>query len=621
MIIKNKKILVFGELFVLFFSVLVIYGWFSNNYELTRVKQGWPNMQFNTALCFAFLAFSSLLIYIRLFSFGRLLSLFVVVVAALTLIEYSLNTNLYIDTFFYKSSVISDEIYPGRMSPNTAICFLFLAVVNTIKSKQSNSFLDLLYSSSSLAVCCVSLLAMFAYFIGSSTLHNWGQITGMAIHTAICFFILGSINYSRAIDTTKLLKIGEIIATFIFVMFFISWLFFIKYEYSVSNDIINKNAATINLTIKNNIKSRTNTMLRLDSRVNWSAGVNYYFLKNDIDSYLDNFSYLKFIYFNKNGKKYYFSNINISPQQAANIIKLCDSDRSKDYCIKGNNNSFVAVFDESLFKNLVDTTNTEHYNIIVKTPVKVVYSNYNLSSNNYIHEFNYDFSILGQPWSVTVFFDESEYENLLPVFPDLYFMLGFIISFIVLLLFYFADKFANKAKALREREKELEILSSTDVLTKTLNRGAMFELLGLLLKNAKKENSTLTVLYIDIDNFKNVNDTYGHSGGDAVIVEVVSRLQRYLKNKDTISRLGGDEFAVAFANINKEDLIKVLDRIIKLFEAQIEVLQGKFISQTVSIGVSIYNNQNDVTANELMDQADKAMYQAKKSGKNSYYFF
>ncbi|QLE78232.1 GGDEF domain-containing protein [Francisella sp. Scap27] len=466
------------------------------------------------------------------------------------------------------------------------------------------------------------MLAIFAYAVGISTLHSWGQITGMAIHTAICFFILGSINYSRAKDSTKLLKLGEIVSVFIFMMFFVSWLFFIKYEYSVTNEVINKNAKTINLTIKNNIKSRTDTMLRLDSRVNWSAGVNYYFLKNDLDSYLDNFSNLKFIYFNKNGREYYFSNISISSQQSANIIKLCDSDESKDYCIKGNNNSFVAVFDKSLFKNLVDVTNLRHYKIIVKSPEKVVYSNYNPSNNSYIYKFSYNFSIFGQSWNTTVFFDESQYEGLLPVFPDLYFTLGFIISFIVLLLFYFADKFANKAQALREREKELEILSSTDVLTKTLNRTALLELLGLLLKKAKKENSILTVLYVDIDNFKNINDTYGHSGGDAVIVEVASRLQRYLKNKDIISRIGGDEFVVAFTDIsNREDLIKVLDRMIKIFETQIEVLQGKYVSQTVSIGISIYNNQNDVTVNELINQADKAMYQAKKLGKNSYSFF
>ncbi|QLE78231.1 hypothetical protein FLM55_00150 [Francisella sp. Scap27] len=168
MIIKNKKLLVFGELLVLFFSMLVIYGWFSNNYELTRIKQSWPNMQFNTALCFAFLAFSGLLRYMRLFLFARLLSLFVVIIATLTLIEYSTNLNLYIDTLFYKSNVIH-AVYPGRMSPNTAICFLFIAVINTIRSKQNNSFLDLLYSSSSLAVVCVSLLAIFAYAVGIST--------------------------------------------------------------------------------------------------------------------------------------------------------------------------------------------------------------------------------------------------------------------------------------------------------------------------------------------------------------------------------------------------------------------------------------------------------------------
>lgn len=223
-----------------------------------------------------------------------------------------------------------------------------------------------------------------------------------------------------------------------------------------------------------------------------------------------------------------FSNISISSQQAANIIKLCDSDESKDYCIKGNNNSFVAVFDKSLFKNLVDATNLRHYKIIVKSPEKVVYSNYNPSNNSYIYKFSYNFFILGQPWHTTVFFDESQYEGLLPVFPDLYFTLGFIISFIVLLLFYFADKFAKKAQALRAREKELEILSSTDELTKTLNRTALFELLRLLLKNAKKENSVLTVLYIDIDDFKSINDTYVIPG------EMLLLLKLLLGYKDTL---------------------------------------------------------------------------------------
>jgi diguanylate cyclase (GGDEF)-like protein len=127
-------------------------------------------------------------------------------------------------------------------------------------------------------------------------------------------------------------------------------------------------------------------------------------------------------------------------------------------------------------------------------------------------------------------------------------------------------------------------------------------------------------MFIDIDNFKMINDTYGHSIGDKIINLVASRLKRNLRQDDTISRIGGDEFILVIENINDiKNIKKIAHKILNDFNEPIK-LQEYLFEITISMGITLFPN-NGLNTEELIKQADTAMYSAKNAGKNQFQFY
>jgi len=159
-----------------------------------------------------------------------------------------------------------------------------------------------------------------------------------------------------------------------------------------------------------------------------------------------------------------------------------------------------------------------------------------------------------------------------------------------------------------------------DMLTKLPNRYMFKDRLRRALLRAKHENRSAGVLFIDIDGFKNINDTLGHAAGDEVLRQAGTRISRTLRDVDTAARLGGDEFAVVLAGIeNVLDAESVTQRILAAIAAPLEI-HGEEVVLTASIGVAIYPTDSDDEEGLLRD-ADVAMYRSKQSGGNSLAFF
>ncbi len=168
-------------------------------------------------------------------------------------------------------------------------------------------------------------------------------------------------------------------------------------------------------------------------------------------------------------------------------------------------------------------------------------------------------------------------------------------------------------------------ISSLDSLTGVLNRGALMEKAELLFEQARDSVSQqhertridLSVCMIDLDNFKSINDTYGHAAGDAVLKAAADAIRGALREGDLVGRYGGEEFTVVFMSpghdIGKERVI-VAERIRRAIEAAQAEYKGKAIPMTASIGTAKYKPGQ--TLNELISEADVAMYAAKKAGKN-----
>ena len=166
---------------------------------------------------------------------------------------------------------------------------------------------------------------------------------------------------------------------------------------------------------------------------------------------------------------------------------------------------------------------------------------------------------------------------------------------------------------LSSQVKTLERDSNLDPLTKVFNRRALSKYLNNMCKQ-KTLSSELHLLILDIDDFKVINDTYGHIAGDKILIFVANILKKTLRDGDKIFRYGGEEFILLLNRIDRTHCKKIASRILELISKNKLIYRGESISITVSMGTTIFV-QGD-TSDELIARADKALYQAKKDGKN-----
>ena len=174
----------------------------------------------------------------------------------------------------------------------------------------------------------------------------------------------------------------------------------------------------------------------------------------------------------------------------------------------------------------------------------------------------------------------------------------------------------------KENENELlkNNLSYFDSLTKLPNRILFEDRVNSRVAALKRTQKKMAILFIDIDNFKDINDTFGHSIGDKFLIEVSMYIKKFLREKDTLARLGGDEFSILLDDIDMiSDIVPIANRIVNKFNKPITIDSNKLYSG-VSIGISIY--PDDATNYDgLIKAADTAMYQVKNSGKNGFQFY
>ena len=179
------------------------------------------------------------------------------------------------------------------------------------------------------------------------------------------------------------------------------------------------------------------------------------------------------------------------------------------------------------------------------------------------------------------------------------------------------------ARDISERKRAEEIISFQafhDQLTLLPNRVLFKDRLELAITQAQRRSGTLAVMFIDIDRFKLVNDTFGHAEGDALLRAIASRLSSTLRRGDTLARLGGDEFSVLLPDIKlTQDAELIGTKILAALEAPIALSHGDY-RVTASIGIALFPRDGS-TAEELTRNADVAMYQVKRAGKNAFRFF
>jgi diguanylate cyclase (GGDEF)-like protein len=192
-----------------------------------------------------------------------------------------------------------------------------------------------------------------------------------------------------------------------------------------------------------------------------------------------------------------------------------------------------------------------------------------------------------------------------------------------------AEKIAESKQEIVAQTEKIKQLAYYDQLTKLPSRSAFLDKLKQELARAKRNNEKLSVLYLDLDDFKMVNDSFGHDMGDFLLEEVAARMMRNSRLTDTLGRMGGDEFALILPNLNfYTDSSNIGQRIIDEISCPVSLgnriidelsqpfaIKNNILTISCSIGIAVYP-ENGITADEILNSADTAMYSAKKEGKN-----
>ncbi|MDD3835958.1 MAG: EAL domain-containing protein, partial [Sulfurimonas sp.] len=173
----------------------------------------------------------------------------------------------------------------------------------------------------------------------------------------------------------------------------------------------------------------------------------------------------------------------------------------------------------------------------------------------------------------------------------------------------------------QHHEKHLEYIAHYDALTGLPNRILLSDRINQALKQSNRHRFSFAVVYLDLDGFKTINDTYGHDYGDRFLELLAKYMQKSLREGDTIARLGGDEFVVVLLDLKShEDSIVMIKRLLEASSQKI-VIDKLEMQVTASLGVTFFDAGDDIDADQLLRQADQAMYQAKILGKNRYHIF
>jgi diguanylate cyclase (GGDEF)-like protein len=178
------------------------------------------------------------------------------------------------------------------------------------------------------------------------------------------------------------------------------------------------------------------------------------------------------------------------------------------------------------------------------------------------------------------------------------------------------ERFLSLQKSLLDMQEELRRLAFQDMLTQLPNRRTVLARLHEDLSRCRRDQQPMGLLMLDLDRFKSINDTYGHSAGDAVLQEAARRMKSVLRPYDTVGRFGGEEFMVVLPNTDTAGALCVADRICSALRESPLVWDGRAIRFTCSIGAAISHPGTIVPERDLINASDAALYHSKHSGRD-----
>jgi diguanylate cyclase (GGDEF)-like protein len=192
-----------------------------------------------------------------------------------------------------------------------------------------------------------------------------------------------------------------------------------------------------------------------------------------------------------------------------------------------------------------------------------------------------------------------------------------VVSLIYLALFFhfYVDRSMSYYTRMRESIHKMHYMATHDALTGVLNARAYYDICDKHIIDAKNNNQSFSVLFVDLDHFKSVNDTYGHDAGDIVLKSVARCLLDYIRKTDALGRIGGEEFSIFLPDIKPEQALNLAETMRAQVEALMPFIGSKNLRITASIGLA-HNQGHNQSMQEIQKEADHAMYRAKSMGRN-----
>lgn len=167
-----------------------------------------------------------------------------------------------------------------------------------------------------------------------------------------------------------------------------------------------------------------------------------------------------------------------------------------------------------------------------------------------------------------------------------------------------------------ELQQALRLKATRDALTGIYNRGAILDILAKEIARHQRDGNPLAIIFADLDHFKQVNDTYGHLAGDAVLGEVTRRIENVLRPYDSLGRYGGEELLLTLPACSAQKAAEVAERIRKKIDGAVIDTSFGMIAASISIGVTVLASREQISMNALLQRADEALYRAKDNGRN-----
>ncbi|EDZ62991.1 sensory box/GGDEF/EAL family protein [Sulfurimonas gotlandica GD1] len=203
---------------------------------------------------------------------------------------------------------------------------------------------------------------------------------------------------------------------------------------------------------------------------------------------------------------------------------------------------------------------------------------------------------------------------------DIVILHGVFVIFELIVLGYIVKKQVKHTVDLITTKKDLEYISMHDTLTNLPNRHSLNTKIEYITSNANRHKTKFAVIFLDLDYFKNINDTLGHDVGDELLKAVAKKLTSSVRENDIVSRIGGDEFIIIAVDIMSEnDILEIVKNILNIFREDI-IVSGNTLRLSASLGISIYPDDS-INFIELMKFSDIAMYKAKEQGRDNFNFF